>query len=89
MLEHTEQVNILMGSIFVTLKEPDLLVECHYHLKHIVNIRVTLNIMHSMDFYLKDLLEKNMATHSSILVLEFHGQKSLMGYSPWDHSQKD
>ena len=42
-----------------------------------------------MDFYLKDLLEKNMATHSSILALEFHGQRSLMGYSPRDHSQKD
>ena len=25
-----------------------------------------------------------MATHSSILAWEFHGQRSLAGYSPWD-----
>ena len=29
----------------------------------------------------EDALEKEMATHSSIG--EFHGQKSLVGYSPW------
>ena len=57
------------GVIFVTLKGPDLLLKYHYHPKYIVNIRVTLSIVHSMDFYLKDLLEKNMATHFSILVL--------------------
>ena len=28
-------------------------------------------------------LEKGMATHSSILAGEFHGQRSLVGYSPW------
>ena len=28
-----------------------------------------------------DPLEKEMATHSSILAGEFHGQKSLAGYS--------
>ena len=28
-------------------------------------------------------LEKEMATHSSILDGKFHGQKSLVGYSPW------
>ena len=31
----------------------------------------------------KDSLEKGMATHSSILAGEFHGQRNLMGYSPW------
>ena len=31
----------------------------------------------------EDPLEKEMATHSSILARESHGQKSLMGYSPW------
>ena len=31
----------------------------------------------------KDSLEKRMATHSSILAGEFHGQRNLMGYSPW------
>ena len=31
----------------------------------------------------KDSLEKEMATHSSILVGKSHGQESLMGHSPW------
>ena len=30
----------------------------------------------------KDPLEKDMATHSSIL-RKSHGQSSLVGYSPW------
>ena len=36
-----------------------------------------------------DPLEKEMATHSSILAREFHGQRSLGGYSPWDHEELD
>ena len=28
-------------------------------------------------------LEKGMETHYSNLVREFHGQRSLVGYSPW------
>ena len=36
-----------------------------------------------------DPLEKGMATHSSILVGEFHGQRSLMGYSPRSHKESD
>ena len=32
----------------------------------------------------EDLLEKEMATHSSILPGKSHGQRSLAGYSPWD-----
>ena len=31
----------------------------------------------------EDPLEKGMATHSSILAGESHGQSSLVGYSPW------
>ena len=31
----------------------------------------------------EDRLEKEMATHSSTLPQEFHGQKRLVGYSPW------
>ena len=31
----------------------------------------------------EDPLEKRMATHSSILAGESHGQRSLVGYSPW------
>ena len=30
-----------------------------------------------------------MATHSSILPGESHGQKSLAGYSPWGHKESD
>ena len=31
----------------------------------------------------EDPLEKGMATHSRFLPGEFHGQRSLVGYSPW------
>jgi len=31
----------------------------------------------------EDLLEKGMATHPESLPVEFHGQRSLAGYSPW------
>ena len=30
----------------------------------------------------EDPLEKEMATHSNILACKFHGQRSLVGYSP-------
>ena len=31
----------------------------------------------------EDPLEKEMAIHSSTIAWEIHGQKSLVGYSPW------
>ena len=34
-------------------------------------------------------LEEEMATHSSILAGEFHGQRSLEGYSPGRHKDSD
>ena len=37
----------------------------------------------------EDPLEKGMATLSSILAGEFHGQRSLVGYSPWGHIESD
>ena len=37
----------------------------------------------------EDPLEKEMATHSSILLGEFHGQRSLEDYSPWGHKELD
>ena len=37
----------------------------------------------------EDSLEKGMATHSSILAGEFHGQRSLVGYSPRDCKESD
>ena len=33
----------------------------------------------------EDLLEKEMATHFSILAWRIREQRSLAGYSPWDH----
>ena len=33
----------------------------------------------------EDPLEKEMAAHSSILAGKSHGQRSLVGYSPWGH----
>ena len=37
----------------------------------------------------EDTLEKEMATHSSMLAGKSHGQKSLAGYSPWDRKESD
>ena len=37
----------------------------------------------------EDPLKKKMATHSSILAWEFHGQRSLVGYSPWSCKESD
>ena len=31
--------------------------------------------------------EKKMATHSVLLPGKFHGQRSLVGYGPWDHKE--
>ena len=36
-----------------------------------------------------DPLEKGMATHSSILPGKFHGQRSLVDYSPWGCRELD
>ena len=35
----------------------------------------------------EDPLEKGTATHSSILAWRIHGQRSLVGYSPWGHKK--
>ena len=35
----------------------------------------------------EDPLEKEMATHSSILPGKSHRQRSLAGYSPWDRKE--
>ena len=34
-------------------------------------------------------LEEEMATHSSILARKPHGQRRLLGYSPWGHKELD
>ena len=38
---------------------------------------------------LEDPLENVMATHSIFLPRKFYGQKSLVGYSPWDLKELD
>ena len=37
----------------------------------------------------KDPLEKEIATHSSILAWRICGQRSLVGYSLWDRKESD
>ena len=37
----------------------------------------------------EDPLEEGMATNSRILTWESHGQRSLVGYSPWDPKGSD
>ena len=37
----------------------------------------------------EDPPEKAMATHSSILAWEIHGQRSLADYSPWGQKEPD
>ena len=41
------------------------------------------------DLGLEDPLEKGTATHSSILAGEFHGQRSMTGYSLWGRKELD
>ena len=35
----------------------------------------------------EDLLKKGLASHTVFLPREFHGQRSLVGYSPWGHKE--
>ena len=37
----------------------------------------------------EDALEKGRAARTIFLLGEFHGQRSLMGYSPWGHKESD
>ena len=37
----------------------------------------------------EDPLEKETATHSSILAWKIHGQRSLVGYSLWGREESD
>ena len=34
-------------------------------------------------------MEKEITIHSSILAWEPHGQRNLVGYSPWGHKELD
>ena len=37
----------------------------------------------------EDPLEKEMASHSRLLTGKSHGQRSLVGYSPWGRKESD
>ena len=37
----------------------------------------------------EDPLEQKMATHSRILDAQFHGQRSVVGSSPWGQQESD
>ena len=37
----------------------------------------------------EDPLEKEMIIHSSILAWEYHGERRLVGYSPWGPKELD
>jgi len=37
----------------------------------------------------EDPTKKGMTTHSVLLPRESHGQRSLVGYSPWGHKKSD
>ena len=37
----------------------------------------------------EDPLEKEMAIHSRTIAWKIHGQRSLVGYSPWGHKESD
>ena len=37
----------------------------------------------------EDTLEKEMATHSSILACKIHGRRRLVAYSPWGCKESD
>ena len=40
-------------------------------------------------FTSKNVREKEMATHSSVLAWRIHGPRSLVGYNPWGHQESD
>ena len=64
------------------------------HIKDTVLARMVKNLPAVQETWVQSLgqedpLEKGMATHSSILAGEFHGQRGLAGYSPWGCEEAD
>ena len=43
----------------------------------------------SQETWIQDPLEEGMTTHPVFLPGESHGQRSLVGYSLWDHKESD
>ena len=51
--------------------------------------RATVHVVTKTEQLTNKFLELEMVTHSSILPWKSHGQRSLAGYSPWDHKESD
>ena len=53
-----------------------------------INSSLALSLLYGpVSIYIHDYLEKEMATHSSILAGRIPGTGSLVGYSPWGHKE--
>ena len=61
---------------------PSLVVQM---VKNLPGMQETQVRIHSWE----DSVDKEMATHSNILSGESHGQRSLVGYSPWGGKESD
>ena len=48
-----------------------------------------MQVMQVQSLGQEDPLEEEMTTHSSILAWKIHGQRSLVGYSPWNRKEWD
>ena len=76
----------------------DWVTNTHTHIHHLVCTSPVAQIIKNLlavqetriwSLGWEDLLEKGMATPSSILAGEFHGQRNLARYSPWCHKESD
>ena len=53
------------------------------------HLRVNTHV-HSVNVHVGKIpWRKGMATHSSVLARRIHGQRSLVGCSPWGHKELD
>ena len=63
---------------------------CHIGSSTVTNIpKPTMQETRVQSLGWEDLLEKEMATHSSILAWKISWWKSLVGYSPWGCKESD
>ena len=57
---------------------------------HTVNRLPTMRETWVQSLVREDLLEKEMATHTPVFFPgKSHGQRRLVGYSPWGHKESD
>ena len=53
----------------------------------VVKNLLAMQEMHVQSLGWADPLEKEIATHPSILPEKFHGQRNVVGYRPWGHNR--